>query len=820
MLFNLRHTILLLTFVCLTTAKAQFYTISGTVKNALNEPLAFVQVSLEDNASLRATTDVKGHYSIQVMDGAYVAIFTMQGFKTLKMPVIVSGKDAELNVMMEEFHTQMGGARVSSKKVDRSEEIIQKVIDNKYKFNRMEAYSVDAYIKATESAETTKKKNDTSKVSPSGGLNMAEVSLTVHFSPPDKIKEERNGVEVRGSKSGLFYLTHTDGNFNFYRNLLELPALSEMPILSPVSNSGLIAYKFKMIKTYEENNKTYHKIRVTPGMLGNALVSGELVIEDSVWCIHSLRLTIPKYHMVEYDVFEVSQQYENLDSHYVLKSQEFNYHAKFGKTVNSGRTVVYYSNYKFNQQFKKRFFNNELSSTTKEAYERDSSFWKTIRLEPYSAKEMAFIRRSDSMRAIVSQKHWQDSTDEVYNKITFKKLFLTGQGNYLRSKERNWFFKPLITTYTPFYIAGPRINYWVFYSREFKNKQFISVTPTVNFGTINKDLKGSLTVSRLYNPFKRGFYSVSAGSDFGVINPYNSWLKLFTRNNFYAHDYGSIWHRVELLNGLYLGNGAEYSNRRAIDDMKFDSRGDSLWGGNTDVVKFSLYKAFYGTISLSYVPFQKYIREPYQKLILGSSWPEFTVRYRKGLPVMGSVVDFDFLEFLIEQEVKVGLAGISKYRILSGEFLNIRDLRLVDQRFHRSAGPIFFTNPLYSFQGIDTSYSTIKRFYEGHYLHRFNGAILNKIPLLKKLNIIEVAGGGVLYTRDIVRQNTDPLVSVNKELLYVEAFFGFEKIIRLWKERLRIGLFLVVAESNQFNYPAQLKFTIETYSNTANKWPY
>lgn len=137
---------------------AQFYSIKGTVRNALNEPVAFVQVALADNSTMHTSTDVKGNYSLQVSEGAYVVIFTMQGFKTHKMPVIVGKADVELNVMLEEIHTQMAGARVSSKKVDRSEEIIRKVIENKYKFNRMEAYSVDAYIKATETAETNKKK--------------------------------------------------------------------------------------------------------------------------------------------------------------------------------------------------------------------------------------------------------------------------------------------------------------------------------------------------------------------------------------------------------------------------------------------------------------------------------------------------------------------------------------------------------------------------------------------------------------------------------------------------------------------------------------
>ena len=57
-----------------------------------------------------------------------------------------------------------------------------------------------------------------------------------------------------------------------------------------------------------------------------------------------------------------------------------------------------------------------------------------------------------------------------------------GQGNYKRSNERYWTFKPLIFSYLPIYIAGPRVQYWVGYERIFKNKKTIEVMPTANFG--------------------------------------------------------------------------------------------------------------------------------------------------------------------------------------------------------------------------------------------------------------------------------------------------------------------------------------------------
>ncbi len=174
---------------------------------------------------------------------------------------------------------------------------------------------------------------------------------------------------------------------------------------------------------------------------------------------------------------------------------------------------------------------------------------------------------------------------------------------------------------------------------------------------------------------------------------------------------------------------------------------------------------------------------------------------------LGSTINFDYIELQAEQEFKLGLLGISKYRIVSGEFLNHQDLRLVDFKFQRRAGPIFFSNPLYSFQGIDSTYSTVKRFYEAHYLHRFNGSLINKIPFLKKLNIIECAGGGLLYTKE-------------RNLKYFELFVGIEKVLRLWKERVKIGIFYVAGTSNQFTYKPQLKFTIEVYDKRHNRFSY
>jgi hypothetical protein len=368
----------------------------------------------------------------------------------------------------------------------------------------------------------------------------------------------------------------------------------------------LYAYKYKMVESFYVGDYKYYRIKVTPGVLGNALVSGELVIMDSFWCIASVQLKLPKYHLVEYDAFEISQTYTLKDNNYYLEKQEFNYVAKYGRSKTSGRTVVYYSNYQFKPEFKKKFFNNELSSTAQLAYERDSNFWTQIRKEPFTSEEIQFIRKSDSTKALHSQKKWQDSVDAVFNKVTLKKLFLTGQGNYKRSVERYWSFKPLIFAYTPIYIAGPRINYWVSFNKTFKNKKTLDVFTRANYGLYNQDLKGTVSVGRLYNPFNRGYWTASAGSDFGIINQNDAWIAIFRRSNFYVQDGATLAHRVELVNGLYLGNDVEFTNRRSIADYKFDKSADSgSFYGLNKAIDFDYYLALYAGVTLSYVPFQK-----------------------------------------------------------------------------------------------------------------------------------------------------------------------------------------------------------------------
>ncbi len=61
--------------------------------------------------------------------------------------------------------------------------------------------------------------------------------------------------------------------------------------------------------------------------------------------------------------------------------------------------------------------------------------------------------------------------------------------------------------------------------------------------------------------------------------------------------------------------------------------------------------------------------------------------------VFKSEIDFDYLEFGIQQKLSLGTAGITSYTVKTGDFFNRRELRLIDYKFQRKGDPLFFNDP-------------------------------------------------------------------------------------------------------------------------------
>ncbi len=104
----------------------------------------------------------------------------------------------------------------------------------------------------------------------------------------------------------------------------------------------MLAYKFKTVSIKNENGRKEFVISVKPRQLSNATVEGEIIIADSSWVILHTNFSFPKYHLPEYDFFEVEQDYHFVnDKAWMVTRQQFTYYSKAGKKTVSGNTTRY-----------------------------------------------------------------------------------------------------------------------------------------------------------------------------------------------------------------------------------------------------------------------------------------------------------------------------------------------------------------------------------------------------------------------------------------------------------------------------------------------
>jgi len=809
---------LLCFFLALFSARAQSFSISGKIRDAKGDPLSFANVVVKETGNgVQSKED--GSYQISVEVGRYNMEVSIVGYKTQILNIVVT-KNVEQDLVLEEdARNAMEEVVIRVKAKDRAEEFMRNVIRHKEENEKAAgAYTVKMYIKAVQQDSSTRKKakTDSAFMDPDAdfeSMDMSEVVLRLDRAENDRIKEQRLGVKNHGKARNFFYLSATEGDFDFYNNLVKVPSISTIPFLSPVSYSGLMAYKFKTIKRERRDGRMLYTISVKPRQLSNATVEGEITISDSSWAILHTRFVFPSYHLPEYDFFEVVQDYGLVQGKaWMMTRQQFNYYTKSSKKLLSGNTLVLYSDYELNKQFPRNYFGVELSSTAQKAYEQDTSFWKTVRTFPLTDKEVRYVQYRDSIYEVTHTTAYLDSIDRVNNRVTWKKLLIGGQSFYKRESERTWVLPPLVALYEPFQFGGGRIHPKFYFYKKFATRKDIKLIADVSYGIRNKDINGSLYLKRMYNPFNRGYYIADLTRDFDQIYKGDAWINQINRSSYFLNNYFALGHGLEVANGLNVYTEIDYALRRSVAGYKVNPRTDSILGNFIDDNKpvfFEPYNGTYSKVRISYTPKQRYIREPREKIILGSSWPTFYGSWRKGYPgIMSSKVDFDYVELGIEQTINFGILGNMRYNVRTGDFLNDKNIGFLDSSFIRRGDPFLFMNPDEAFQAMDSTFPVYKRTYQGHLVHEFNGALVNKIPFMKKLQIREIAGAGFL-------------VAPEKNLRYLEFFAGIERVFK-WPfnplTKFKVGAYVVTSAANQFNNPVQFKVGLTTWDLRRNKW--
>ncbi|MEM6342845.1 MAG: DUF5686 and carboxypeptidase regulatory-like domain-containing protein [Bacteroidota bacterium] len=668
-----------------------------------------------------------------------------------------------------------------------------------------------------------------------------ESKATVYFAFPDKYKtivhgyrdyqqgiSGPEGVQVSVSFEGegtpvadyrteldnpyLFNLDVSDGEFNFYRNLVEVPRLSDRPMISPLhSTNWRIIYKYKLLETYYEDNRVHYRIKFWPRNEVGPYFRGEMIVIDGLWAIKSLEVEAMPAMLNYFKKFEMVLQYGPAEGgRWLLEEEKYNYQIKDGKTIYHGETTTIHSEYVLDQEFKRNFFRNEVRRTEKDAFEKDSSYWADFRpVELGLDNEVnELIRTQDSIVAYHSTPEYLAKADSAYNHLSWQDFLLNGITYRDRLRSMHYYMSPILEQIQPVGVGGYRHNLGGSVRKHWQRQKVLSVGGNISLGIVNRDIRGNTRITFLYNPRKIARAYVRLGNDYDIITGNQTISNIFCPGNFIQRRYIGFGNRFELVNGLYLSTSVDFTERANLDDIEIQDYWTEICTNQDLRPTFDPYNEFRFRIGFEYTPFQKYQMEPYRKVVLGSDWPTISGEYRKAVPgILNSAINYDYIELGIRHEIMLGSLGTSRWKVTAGSFVNADSIQITDLRYFRGSD-IIFANPLENLQMLGRTQSTSRGFVQMSYLHDFGGALISKIPLLKYLPMQTTVGASMLYLQE-------------NSFWHNEIYAGLQVPFRIKQQRFKVGGFYAGSYTNdEDGFNGRWKIGITFFNPVKNQWQY
>ncbi|HKZ37672.1 MAG TPA: DUF5686 family protein, partial [Chryseolinea sp.] len=186
-----------------------------------------------------------------------------------------------------------------------------------------------------------------------------------------------------------------------------------------------------------------------------------------------------------------------------------------------------------------------------------------------------------------------------------------------------------------------------------------------------------------------------------------------------------------------------------------------------------------------------FIQSDNDRVSLGTTkWPVLTVRYTKGIKGIGnSDFDYDKLRLSLYKRIKFGPLGHA-YMNVTGEKV-FTTLPYPLMALHLGNQTPVFTSVTYNLMNYGEFISD--RYASLQYQHHFEGFLLNRIPLMRKLKWRLVGTANVIYgglsqaNRDIVApvtpsgEETLPVGFFDPKRPYVELGYGVENIFKFFR---------------------------------------
>lgn len=577
----------------------------------------------------------------------------------------------------------------------------------------------------------------------------------------------------------------TFDDINIYDDLV---VISGKPFISPFSGQALATYRYYLDDSTVVDGRKQYLLRFFPKAKGDAAFSGFAWIEDSDAAIQYVELSVDDRANLNFvNDFSVKQTFSRMADGRWFKTKESMFVAlNLLKNKNKGSLRILKTSsrdkIKIDEPIDEAVFGGDPLERTPDAAQKDEAYWKSVRHEELSRTERQIYHTVDTLKSTRTYKTYEwlgylGTTANFRLGIVelgrFYKFFSWNsiEGLRFRLGGRTTIRLSKYFQFMGYAAYGTRDEEWKYHAafrthlpRVNERRHFLTLEYRYDFSQLSQE-EVLLTHDNIATSIFR-----KPGQ------PLTRILKDRTASIMYERD----WLR-SIRQTLYLQHRTFYSIPGTFEFTRTE-------GGNTvPVQQFTTAEAKIKT----QIGGQKFFETNFDRYQITFDKPMLTLEYTLGVPgVFGSEYSYQKLELELSQRLPSAV-GKTNYNLFWGRIFGDTPYPL---KFIPKGNNSFLFNKF--------SYNMMNEFefvmdeYAGLWVeHHFEGLLFNRIPLLRKLKLREVAQARVLAGRlngprqliDLPAQtsglpNSFTMYDLAKQGgIYAEVGVGIENIFKLFR---------------------------------------
>ncbi|MBX2966461.1 MAG: carboxypeptidase-like regulatory domain-containing protein [Cyclobacteriaceae bacterium] len=781
------------------TSFAQETVVRGKITDAFSgDPIPFVNVVFK-GTSIGTTTDFDGNYLLRTNSPTDSLHASYIGYKA-RTKAVQKGVSQTIHFQLEEEVTRLRDVVILAGE-NPAFAVLRNVVKNKSinDKRKLSAYEYDTYSKIEIDVDNITDKFRQKKIvsritqvldsiqqiagedgKPVLPIFISEsVSKFYYRNNPEmkfeNIKETKiSGIGFEDGSLMAQLVGASFQEYNFYKNWLNI---LDKDFVSPIADGWRLYYEYDLTDSLYVEDDYCYRLDFFPKSQQALAFTGTMWITKSEYAVKQIEVTVGKEANLNFiEKIKIQQELTKTDggawipvkNRVLIDAGEVHdqWAGLLAKFYTSNRNIV------VNEPKPPKFYEKQI--LLDEGYilnMHDEEHWNKLRHDPLTETEKNVYRMIDTLQHIPVVRTYMDLVKILVN--GYKKVGKIDVGPYLSLVAFND-------------IEGVRIQSGFKTNHLFSKK--ISFGAQLGYGFDDEKIKYSAFVQHIMDRERWTTMSLRVRSDLGRVgiddeNLADDYLFLAaTRFGRFRRGYYFDETRFNFQRELVKG----FSQRVAVRYNTFRPHFDFAYYPNPgDLTR--LHRNFQTAeiiLESRFARDEMFLQYDNERVSLGArKWPIITLRYTRGLKgIIGSDFEYDKFRFTFLKKLPMGPLGTGKATI-TGEYIN-GTLPYPLLSFHIGNETPFYTDVIYSLMNFGEFFSD--RFVSLQYRQYFEGFLLNRVPLMRKLNWRLTGLANVIYG-DLRNENlavSEPLpfpignnnLSIDRP--YLELGYGVENIFR------------------------------------------